>query len=958
MTNKNANTNKNKELHTKGSEWKKWDLHIHTPYSGDYGDAKGNPTIRDCANFIKELEESDLDCIGINDYSIICGYEKVLDYQKKGRLKGKKIFPVIEYRIDKYANDEKWKNINLHIIINPEKENIVNFIKESIIQEINKDYSGKKKQNINSFADKEDMCEYVIKYSNVEKILKDVELRNDILIGLGYNEWGSLNWHNKSNDKEQFIKDMDFLFCASEEETVEKRYSKTVMHESFKKLDINKNIMFINASDKHNFKDKDKTGHCNDFSKYSFIKADCFEGLKLALIEKDRISYKKDNPYLIDKKDYLVENISLEKNDLGKINILFNLESKNDKNTKLEFNEGLIAVIGNKGSGKSCLANMIVSKFDDAKSEIDKYKFFEKDNIKIKTNMHTVNGEYIDYFSQNKIATFSEPDNEGLKKYLATIMDNYKNNEGMDDIEKDNNYDTKIKKLNKDILEDKNILEEIKKINDIISNLDKLNKDIDNQEKAFNENENYKVYQNIKQDLKNINNETNKYKELGSKIENIKEIIEIFVKNIKESFVTPIQDNINEIEKYTKEHKLNKIDLNIENFKIDGLSILELFKKKIENKFLTEDDGILVKIIKENNTKITEMETEKATIEQDIQNKEKDLGEIATPEYLKTLRENRERYNIELETYKSKCENLEERKKKLGENKENRKKEFINYVKGRFLEKDKNHRDVKINFKEYIKELKKEISDKYEYKDEYKVLKQELDRINIVYQIEKTKQEEFSENLANILNLTKSSKLYHDIVDQIEKIYYCQDIAIIENIYDCLIEKLEDKTKNIEFKQTKTEIDLYNVIFDIKIIFNYQLMYKGRDFDNLSGGQKGTLLTIAILLLDKKNSNKILVIDQPEDQLDNNTVNTILVPAFKFAKKKRQIFLITHNANLVINADAEQIIVAEDKKEDKKVILTYKAGSLEDEDIKSYICNILEGGEEAFKKRRLKYNIK
>jgi hypothetical protein len=68
--------------------------------------------------------------------------------------------------------------------------------------------------------------------------------------------------------------------------------------------------------------------------------------------------------------------------------------------------------------------------------------------------------------------------------------------------------------------------------------------------------------------------------------------------------------------------------------------------------------------------------------------------------------------------------------------------------------------------------------------------------------------------------------------------------------------------------------------------------------------------------------------------------------------------LITHNANLVINADAEQIIVAEDEKEDKKVILKYKAGSLEDEDIKSDICNILEGGKEAFKKRRLKYNIK
>jgi hypothetical protein len=108
MTDKNANKNKDqdkdKDLHTKGSEWKKWDLHIHTPYSGSYGDAEGNPTIWD--NFIKELEESDLDCIGINDYSIICGYEKVLKEQKENsRLKDKKIFPVIEYRIDKYANE-------------------------------------------------------------------------------------------------------------------------------------------------------------------------------------------------------------------------------------------------------------------------------------------------------------------------------------------------------------------------------------------------------------------------------------------------------------------------------------------------------------------------------------------------------------------------------------------------------------------------------------------------------------------------------------------------------------------------------------------------------------------------------------------------------------------------------------------------------------------------------------
>ena len=159
-------------------------------------------------------------------------------------------------------------------------------------------------------------------------------------------------------------------------------------------------------------------------------------------------------------------------------------------------------------------------------------------------------------------------------------------------------------------------------------------------------------------------------------------------------------------------------------------------------------------------------------------------------------------------------------------------------------------------------------------------------------------------------------------------------------------------------RSNKNTLDLMNSIFLFDINFKYNLNYDGKDFNNLSGGQKGTALTLVILMFDKKYNDKILIIDQPEDQLDNNTVNTILVPAFKFAKKKRQIFLITHNANLVINADAEQIIVAEDDKKDKKVTLTYKAGSLEDEDIKSDICNILEGGKEAFKKRRLKYNIK
>ena len=70
MIDKNVKENKEKEFHIKGSEWKKWDLHIHTPYSGDYGDYNtNNDQIWD--KFIEELEGSDLDCIGINGARLI-----------------------------------------------------------------------------------------------------------------------------------------------------------------------------------------------------------------------------------------------------------------------------------------------------------------------------------------------------------------------------------------------------------------------------------------------------------------------------------------------------------------------------------------------------------------------------------------------------------------------------------------------------------------------------------------------------------------------------------------------------------------------------------------------------------------------------------------------------------------------------------------------------------------------
>jgi predicted ATPase len=99
-----------------------------------------------------------------------------------------------------------------------------------------------------------------------------------------------------------------------------------------------------------------------------------------------------------------------------------------------------------------------------------------------------------------------------------------------------------------------------------------------------------------------------------------------------------------------------------------------------------------------------------------------------------------------------------------------------------------------------------------------------------------------------------------------------------------------------------------------------------------------------------------LIIDQPEDNLDNQSIFMMLREFIKQAKKKRQIIIVTHNPNLAVGADAEQIIhVKIDKRNNNR--FTYNAGAIEDPVINKFIVNILEGTMPAFDKRKLKYLV-
>jgi len=143
------------------------------------------------------------------------------------------------------------------------------------------------------------------------------------------------------------------------------------------------------------------------------------------------------------------------------------------------------------------------------------------------------------------------------------------------------------------------------------------------------------------------------------------------------------------------------------------------------------------------------------------------------------------------------------------------------------------------------------------------------------------------------------------------------------------------------------------------ISVRYEISYDGVDIRKLSPGTRGIVLLLLYLALDDSD-DRPLVIDQPEENLDPKSVFDELVALFVAAKAKRQVIMVTHNANLVINTDADQIIVAAAGPHPAGGLppITYTAGGLESADIRKAVCDILEGGEAAFRERARRLRVR
>ena len=180
-------------------------------------------------------------------------------------------------------------------------------------------------------------------------------------------------------------------------------------------------------------------------------------------------------------------------------------------------------------------------------------------------------------------------------------------------------------------------------------------------------------------------------------------------------------------------------------------------------------------------------------------------------------------------------------------------------------------------------------------------------------------------------------------LEDVESYMNCVLDFILEAEHKNLLKKNSGFVDNFELLQYLTDFNS----FDIRV----ELSLDGRPLATLSPGQRGLVLLLFILEADV--SGNVLLIDQPEDNLDNDAIKRLLIPALDRARLRRQVIVITHNANIGVLGDPDQVISCGFDGE----TFSISSGSITDGDMQLEMLRVLEGAEDAFRDRARRYGL-
>lgn len=925
----------------RGSIWRKWDLHVHTPESVINSYGKSENVWEEYISDLEALPE-DFKVLGINDYLFLDGYERLKnEKENNNRLSNiDLLLPVVEFRIKMFAGVEfrNTKRVNLHVIFSNELQ--VSTIRSQFLQALEQSYAvapginpelwtgsinheslqdlGKAiKSSVPSHKLSDFSSDLIEGFNNLnldeEKIfelLKKPYFKDKYLIAIGKTEWDELQWTDGSiAEKKGIINKAHLVFTSAE--SVEK-----YINAQKKLTDQNVNDLLFDCSDAHSFSHlterKDRIGNC-----FNWIKGDpTFEGLRQVVFERfERIRVQDSNPQWNYPKPYFSE-IKIQDTEIfGDGGVKF-------RSIKLPLNPNLVAIIGGRGTGKSLLLDVIAKTFNKTRKNQRAVKVsINSNNFQITYRKH--DSTEVEYKIQESNSLDYLHIHQGEVKEIANP-------------ENPDNLDTEIKSLLKLPLYDEVQTEfpdsSIEKlINEIFDIKDwlKFKDDEGNMSNSPDFNQRRKKE---KEDLiGTITTEENRQL-ISEYIQNLNKINDASQHIIK---AKKTSDGLSEFQTIYNEdiNYLNEL-IDEENRKIPAID----FKSQTHAlKLLIETKEKDISVLKNANTKI-ENSFEEAGIKGDIS----------------TLLEQLEIYQRDINTLNKKIEEAElkqsELTQKLGKVGEivdsitSSNQSYISTIELKWRQlkqgKDEWNEEQKDLISELLREIEIEAEERFTAKAFYDLIS---DYLNL-QKFRQTQAQSRNDRLLETFNIIDQESFKRLIKgEKIVSVQGDDKIALTELLDSDLF--VRDGSR--EFLRVCL-LSRYREKF-WKVLSSSK--YKGKEIYQLSVGQRGTFYLCLKLATDP--FLKPFLFDQPEDDLDNDFIMHHLVPIFKKIKKYRQVIIVTHNANLVVNADAEQVIIADNEDE----TLNYYSGGIENVAIRDQICNILEGGKDAFTKREQKYGF-
>ncbi|GAA9745839.1 hypothetical protein VN0142_13890 [Helicobacter pylori] len=396
-----------------------------------------------------------------------------------------------------------------------------------------------------------------------------------------------------------------------------------------------------------------------------------------------------------------------------------------------------------------------------------------------------------------------------------------------------------------------------------------------------------------------------------------KEVVLTFIEKLKRVVNFESKENMEEKNSYDKVY--NQLKQNI-------CKELEEIDKNIKNGCFDSDDK-----------NIEKLEVKQQTLRQEIGEFLKEKGVI--DENIGDL----ERANCQLADIEKEITDL---KRKI--------EEITNKIKGFSWEGiDK---DIE-NFENQIEEKLKEINSVFkEISKNHKEVKPITIKYRLNEDIFEGVFEDFDKLVDKGFNIQKHQSKIKEYLKEIElkNTIDMQHAGFIEELYSSIDNKkaaFYETMKDIFDREIHFQIYRLLILKHLRNVEKYKIFevrYDKRALNETSFGQKCTAVLVVLLSL----GNNPIIIDEPEAHLDSALIANYLVTLIKKQKQKRQIIFATHNANFVLNADAEQIIQL--KNENNKIVA--QSFMIESDEYKEDLLK-LERGEKAFKDRERKYGI-